>query len=426
MTLKLMDFQEKTVDFGVNNPYSIYALQQGLGKSACGIITAVRTKSPTLIICPAYLRLKWKKEIEKFAPGSVVSLFENDKQFYRLWDTDFAIISYHYVGKADILFEWADMVIYDEAHMLKAMNAKRTEASHKLIYENSIKRCLLLTGTPIQNRVYEFYSLLAICNYNPKITQSRFLSEFPSYVDFANKFSHLREFDVLRGKKRIKIQKWEGYKNLDELKPYLKDCYIRFTSDEVLDLPPYLEIEVPISYASRPEEMEAFLRFTNEADESQRVKGIDSRVKANAAMAKAPFTVEYVLNLLDQCEQVVVYSDHVDSCKLMADKLGVPGITGQMPMKQRQELADAFMRKESQVIVATIGSFSTGIDLYSASNMVFNDFNFVPGNMEQAMYRIRRIGQTQRCVFHYIFGSIQDAKIWEILKGKIETIKAAI
>lgn len=421
-----MDHQNKTVDFGVKNNYSIYALQQGLGKSACGILTATKTRSTALIVCPAYLRLKWKSEIQKFAPGAVVSLFENDKGFYKLWDTDFAIISYHSVANAEILFEWADMVIWDEAHMLKTMTAKRTEAAHKLIFENSVKRCLLLTGTPIQNRVYEFYSLLAICNYDPRITKSKFLEKYPSYVDFANQFSYLKEFEVYTAKGKKTVQRWEGYRNLDELKSFTKDCYIRFTTDEVLDLPPYTEIEVPMSYDDNPELLDAFYEFSELAEEGNRKWGIESRVKAQAAMAKASFTVDYVKNLIDQCEQVVVYSDHVDSCQYIADKLGVPAIHGGTDMKIRQRLADEFMAGKSQVIVATIGSFSTGIDLYSSANMVFNDFAFVPGWMEQAMFRIRRIGQTRHCNFHYIMGSIQDMKIWQILKTKIETISAVI
>lgn len=421
-TPKLMPFQRKTVDFGVSNPYVIYALQQGLGKSFCALATAVETNSKTLIICPAYLRLKWKAEIEKFFPLKTVSLFNNDKEFYPLWDTDFAIISYHYVGKAGQLFEWADLVVADEAHYLKSMTAKRTEAFHKMIYENSIKRCLLLTGTPIKNRVYEFYSLIAICNYNPEIIESKFLDEFPSYVDFANHFSILEEFEMYRGNKRVWVQKWEGYRNVEELKTYLKNCYIRFTSDEVLDLPPYQEIDVPLSYEDNPELMEAFKAYTEGGEETSTA----SNVKAKAALAKVPFTAEYVKGLLEQCEQVVVYTDHVDASQELGKLLGVTGITGQTAMKVRQRMADEFMAGKTKVIVATIGSFSTGIDLFSASNMVFNDLVWVPGDLEQAMYRIRRIGQKFRCVFHYIMGSKQDFYIRNNLNEKIETIRNVI
>ena len=143
-------------------------------------------------------------------------------------------------------------------------------------------------------------------------------------------------------------------------------------------------------------------------------------------MAKVPFTFDYVSGLLGEVEQVVIYTDHVASCLALAEKFGVDGITGQMDMAKRQELADEFMAKRSKVIVATIGSFSTGIDLYSAHTMVFNDANFVPGNMSQAMYRIRRIGQKNRCTFHFIIGSFQDEIIYRILSEKIRTIKEVV
>lgn len=415
-------FQRTTVDYGIKNPYSIYALKQGLGKSYCGIATAVETASRCLIVCPAYLRFKWKAEIEKFYPGKIVSLFTNDKEFYPVWDSDFVIISYSYVGKAEILFEWADIVIFDEAQYLKTMEAIRTMDAHRLIYENSIKRCLLLTGTPIQNRVYEFYSLIAICNYDPRNgNKSAFLDKFPSYVDFANHFSILKEFDVYRGNKRVRVQQWEGCKNVAELKNWIKDCYIRF-GDEVLGLDEPIHIEVPVCYKDDPDLLAEFERFTANGEETS----TDSRAKAKAALAKVPFTFEYVKNLLDQGEQVVVYTDHVISSQSLGEKLGVVGITGQTNMKLRQQMADDFMAKKSNVIVATIGSFSTGIDLFSAHNMVFNDANWVPGNMDQAMYRIRRIGQTKRCNFHYIIGSYQDEAIYRKLREKIEVIKEVI
>jgi SNF2 family DNA or RNA helicase len=427
MAFELMPYQRETVEFGKKNKYCVYALEQGLGKSYSALVTAMETNSNALIICPAYLRLKWKSEIKKFFPEETVSLFNSDKEFYPLFDTRFTIISYHYVEKAEKLFQWADMVIVDEVQHYKSLTARRTEAFHRLIYENSVKRCLLLTGTPISNRVYELYSLLAICNYNPEIEESKFLKRFDSYVKFANHFSHLREFEIYRGNKRVKVQKWEGVKNLEELKQILKDYVIRFKSEDVLDLPPYSEVEIPVSYDDKPELLEVFSRFTNNAFDEEVVKGVDAKVKAGAALAKAPFTVDYVKGLIANDQKVVVYTDHVEACKFIAEKLGVTPITGETSMKVRQKLADDFMvSKDSLVIVATIGSFSTGIDLYSSFNMVFNDLPFVPGILEQAKYRIRRIGQNKRCVFHYILGSIQDQKILKILNEKFTTIRRVI
>jgi SNF2 family DNA or RNA helicase len=231
----LKPHQIKTVEYNLKNKYVINALQMGLGKTFCSIETAVQKKARTLVICPAYLKLKWKSEILKFYPTAIVSVLDRPSQFYPLWDTDFCVISYSFVSEAEILFEWADMVVIDEAHYIKETNTKRTQAIHKLIYENSIKSCLLLTGTPIQNRVHEFYSLICICKYDPELKNDPFLDRYQTYVDFAEKFSYLSQYDMevttKKGKKvLVTVDKWRGVKNLPELKEILKGHYIEFKS----------------------------------------------------------------------------------------------------------------------------------------------------------------------------------------------------
>lgn len=414
---KLYDYQLKTIEYGLAHNYSILGLEMGLGKTLCSLEIAERSKSKTLIICPAYLRLKWKSEIDKFFPGKSITVFNSAKEIYKVWDSDYVIISYSLLEKSDSLFEWADMVIVDESHYLKEMKTKRTETFHRLIYENSISRCLLLTGTPIQNRVYEFYSLMAICNYNPKLEESSFLQKFPTYVHFANHFSYLKQFEIFRGGRRVKVQQWEGLKNKEELKNiWLKDIYISFKSDEVLDLPPYVNIDVPVSYEDMPELLEEFENFNGN------VTGVEATAKSKAALIKVPYTIDYVKGLMESVNQVIVYTDHVASCEALAKGLHTTPITGQTNMKIRQQLADDFMSGKIGVLVATIGSFSTGIDLYSSYNMVINDFNFVPGNMKQAMYRIRRIGQKNKCFFHRILGTVQDKIIIKKLESKMAVI----
>jgi SWI/SNF-related matrix-associated actin-dependent regulator of chromatin subfamily A-like protein 1 len=422
MNYEVKDYQKGVIEYGIKNPYFINSMDVGLGKTLVSLEIAVRTKSKALIICPTYLMLKWESEIKKFFPDKIVSKLDHSDDFYKLWDTDFAIISYYHAPKADVLFEWADMVITDEAHYLKSMTTKRSEAIHKLVYENSIKRVTLLTGTPIQNRVYELYSLITLCQYNPLIEESAFLKKFPTYVDFANHFSYLKEFERNVGKKRIKIQQWEGVRNLPELKEWLKGIYIRLESDSVLNLPPYSEVEVPVSYEDNPELLEAFESFQGGGDKNSVV----STVKAEAALAKAPFTVDYVKDLLEKDLQVVIYSDHPSSAEFIAEKLGYTAITGATPMEYRQMMATRFQNGECKVLIATIGSFSTGIDLFSAQNMVFNDLNWVPGNIDQVKGRIRRLGQKKRCIFHYIIGSYQDTIILNRLEAKRETIRAVI
>ena len=174
----LKDYQVETVEYMLQNPYCIVALVMGLGKSATAIATKMSIEnSRCLVICPAYLVLNWKNEINKFAKNQVITVFKKHADVFFPVDSDFVICSYDIAVKSEILFEWANMIVIDEAHALKNMNSKRSKEIHRKVFENSIERLYLLTGTPIKNRVEEFYSLIALCNYNPRIKESAFLKK---------------------------------------------------------------------------------------------------------------------------------------------------------------------------------------------------------------------------------------------------------
>ena len=352
-----------------------------------------------------------------------MTIFDSDREFYEVWDTDFCIVSYNFCHKAEVLFEWAQIVIIDEAHNFKGTSTIRSQGVHKLVYENSPESCLQLTGTPIVNRVHEFYSSISICKYAPWLEgKDDFLEKFPTYVDFADYFSYLNsyEIEVLNKKGKlvtVPINKWTGIRNLPELRKIVANHYIQFDTDKVLGLPEYQIIDIPVSYKDNPKLEQAFQTFLDEDS------GVGPTIKAQAALAKTKFTVDFVKDKFSEDRPVVIFTDHVEACEAIAEALGVRAISGSTPTHIRDKTAEDFMAGKTKRVVATIGSFSTGNDLQIACDMVFNDPNWVPGNMEQAMYRIIRIGQKNRCRFYRIVGSVQDEKIYEVLFDKIETIK---
>ena len=258
------------------------------------LATAAELKARTLIIVPVYLALNWKREIEKFFPGKIVSVLKHSKEFYFPVDSDFVIVTYSFVHKADILFEWAQMVIIDEGQLLKNMESKRSEAVHRLIYENSISRVIILTGTPILNRVYELYSLLAIMHYDPRVIDPPFLKKFNTYVAFANHFSYLNERQVNVGNRRVTVREWSGSKNEDELKEILSKFMYR--PPNAVTLPKQYEKIVPVDDIDCPELQEAFETFISDDSNSR----IQPRIKAQAALIKAPLTAEL------QCDDYAV------------------------------------------------------------------------------------------------------------------------
>lgn len=421
-TVNLRPYQLATVEYLKKHKYSIVALDPGLGKTLVSLKVIDDLNLKALVIVPAYLISNWVKEIKKFYPNKEITVFRASKDIYKVWGTDIVVTSYGLLPHTEVLFEWCDAVFFDEAHALKETTTKRSDIAHRFIYENSVKRCYLLTGTPIENRVYELYSLLAICNYNPEITDSLFLNKFPSYVHFADYFSHRYQTKIKTKKGDKWVTQWQGYQNEEELiNTYLKDCYVRFSSEEVLqDLPDKVYKDVFIDEKEDPELWEAFLEF------SENYSGVSPTIKSQSALEKVPFTVQYCLDLQQTAGKVIVYTDHIESCERLASELGVKHIHGGVDMKKRAEIANDFLYGESNFLVATIGSFSTGVTLIEAHHMVFNDFPWVPGRLRQAEKRIDRIGQTKVCFYHRLFASKQDESIYNRVLEKETTIKAVI
>tara|TARA_R110000868_G_scaffold279658_5_gene539713 strand:- start:13 stop:1287 length:1275 start_codon:yes stop_codon:yes gene_type:complete len=418
----LKKYQKRAIEFALDNPYSIIGLDCGLGKSRVAIHTREKLKTNCLIVCPSYLILNWVKEIRKWGPlDSKVVTFRSGKEITTKFDADYVITSYDLVQKAEHLFIWADMIVLDEATALKSMKAKRTTFMHKNIYENSIERVHLLTGTPIKNRVQEFYSLLAICFYNPAKTGSRFLDLYPSEIHFADKFSFREEYTMEIGNRFIPIVKWSGIRNTDELKEWLKNKYIRVRSKDVLNLAPITYKSILVSDTPDPSLIAAFnLFFLGKGNAA-----INPAAKANAALRKVEFTTRYVKDLLGEVESVLIYTDHVASAEALAKQFDTKAITGHVPSTVRSDMADAFQRGEGRVLVSTIGSMKEGKDLYRSSHIVFNDITWVPGDITQVIYRIQRIGQKNPCTVHYIMGSPQDEKIKQTIDDKMKTIEQA-
>jgi SNF2 family DNA or RNA helicase len=417
----LRAYQERAVSYAIENPYCILALDPGLGKSRIAIEVRNKLKSNCLIVCPAYLIENWINELSLWSdPGYTVSVFKKGSDIYDLYDSDYAIISYDLAQKTEWLFKWADILILDESHLLCGQATKRTQYFHRVIYENSISRVIQLTGTPIKNRTEEFYSLLAICNYDPKIKQSKFLDTFPDSITFADYFSHRREYTIKARNRFIRIVKWEGIKRTNELKQWLEGHYLRIKSADELDLPPISYKEVLVSSIEDKELLEAFDIYVKESG-----GGVDPTAKAQAALKKVPITVQYAKSLLDEVECVVIYSDHVEASEEIARAFKTTALNGQVSAQRRMEIATEFQNGRGSVLVATIKAMSVGINLTRASHLILNDFCWTPGDLKQTVYRIQRLGQKNPCVVHEIVGSPQDKYIKDVIKAKLAVVEKA-
>lgn len=377
--------------------YAIIAHDMGLGKSILSLALACHVGQPTLIVCPAYLRKKWHDE-------DVGEFTENG---------NFKIVSYgDLVKNADTIGKY-NFIIADEAHYLKNMQSNRTKAFHSYIIKNAPEHLYLLSGTPIKNRVPEIFSLLQLCYYGGKYPQ--FSNFYRLYYKFCSTFCNQHRFTV-RGRE---VTQYVGLKNVELLKKVIKPIYFRRKLGEGA-LPPQTRIPITIKAKSDYDNklMKAFEKFDVDPDDSSYMT-----LKAANALAKTPATVELAKNIIEEGNRVVIFTDHVAACEEIASFLNVTAITGAMKPELRSVYVDRFKKDLNKALVATIGSLSTGQNLQCANYMIFNDFSYVPSDLEQAEKRIHRIGQDKPCMYYYIFTSPIDKKIYSAVRSKMKTIK---
>ena len=161
-----LNHQKEAIQKLVENKKYILADDMGLGKTTSTIIAALETKAKKiLIICPATLKINWKREIENYTDRSIY--IAEGKNFST--EHDFVIINYDILKnfhdtkkKTDSQIHSAnfDLVIVDEAHYIKNAQAQRTKLINDIV--KSVDRIWLLTGTPMTSRPIDYYNLLSL------------------------------------------------------------------------------------------------------------------------------------------------------------------------------------------------------------------------------------------------------------------------
>lgn len=231
---QLFPYQQEGVAFAVFRNGAIIADEMGLGKTIQAIATAVMKKKlfnfkRTLIICPASLKEQWKQEIEKFSHEAAVVVDgfpEQRAELYHNSDAYFLIVNYE-----TVLRDWreinkmeTDFIILDEAQKIKNFSTV-TAQSIKLLEK---KHALVITGTPIENRLIDLYSVV-------QFIDEQFLAPL---WEFSYQHCYFDE---------SKSDKITGYYNLQNLNERLKPILIRREKRRVIkDLPQVTEITVPV------------------------------------------------------------------------------------------------------------------------------------------------------------------------------------
>jgi SWI/SNF-related matrix-associated actin-dependent regulator 1 of chromatin subfamily A len=247
-----------------------------------------------------------------------------------------------------------------------------------------------------------------------------------------------------------KLTKWgwdvTGASNTDELNQLLRaKCMIRRLKKDVLkELPSKIRKRVYLDPADSRELEQAFAREREifqsliaefgslEAALKQRgLGGLEELTKARhaVALAKIPLACQYILEVLEEAEQLVVFVWHRDVAYTLRDCLEQSQIscvmaTGDMSTEARHESVKAFQAGLARVFIGTIAAAGTGVTLTAASRVIFIEEAWQPGVVVQAEDRIHRIGQEADSVFaeHLIVQGSVDEMIVNQLDSKSSII----
>ncbi|MFP4471989.1 MAG: SNF2-related protein, partial [Bacteroidales bacterium] len=230
----LFPYQVEGVEFATFKTGAVIADEMGLGKTVQAIATAVMKKDifgfgRTLIVCPATIKFQWKSEIEQYTNEKAVVVEgtpEEREKIYRDEEAYFLVVNYETLIRdhAIILKNPPDFIILDEAQRIKNY-ASVTSAALKAIPK---KHALVITGTPIESRLIDLYSIILFVE--PELLSP--LWEFS--------YQHCY-FDQIQ-KNRI-----VGYYDLQELNRKLTRVMLRREKHQVIgQLPKISEINIPV------------------------------------------------------------------------------------------------------------------------------------------------------------------------------------
>ena len=408
--------QEIAIERLLTNEKYILADDMGLGKTTSAVIASIVQKSKkTLIICPASLKLNWKKEIENYFKGSI-GIVDG-----KSWVSgDYIIINYDILKnfhsldnnkKREILDSKFDLVIIDEAHYISNSKAQRTKVVNQIT--NKIKNVWLLSGTPMTSRPINYYNLL-------NIVESRATTNWVGYV---LRYCAGRQF---RGPGGRKIWDVNGASNLDELRERTKDKVLRRLKEEVIDLPD--KIITPLYQELKSKEYEKEVgEYVDWSDENKN-QGIAihlaklMKVRQIIANDKVDITCELISQALEQEKKVIVFTNFTAPLMAIHEKFKKNSVVlhGSQKKEERQKSVDDFQTDpNAKVFISNLKAGGVGITLTAAEVVIMNDLSFVPSDHSQAEDRAFRIGQKKNVSILYpLYENTIEQIIYNILQKK--------
>ena len=370
--MKLYPHQEQSKQFLLDTKRAILADQPRVGKTLPTAAAALE-HLPALIVCPAIAKTVWEAAFNKLS-NATVRVVNGKNDAMKTTQHHVVIINYdllQYFNNAGY-----QTLVLDECHRVKNPLAKRTTSAALLMKQ--IDRVYALSGTPIPNRPIELWPIL----HGLGIYRG-------GWYDFAARYAKMWKapwgLDV------------SGSSNIAELKAMMKPHVMRRKKEDVFK--DYQDPQVSLITFDLPNDKRE-QRFDADAlvanpNALLAFEGL-AEIMKEAGMRKVDAAAEFIDDLLNAGEPVVVFAHHKDVVGKLCDELRIHKpvtVVGDTPRAQRDKAIEAFQSGKAKCIVGNIAAMSEGVDLSAADTIVFVECTWSTSALEQASSRVENIAK---------------------------------
>ncbi len=439
LSVELLPYQLDGIAFAIGAGRAVLADDMGLGKTIQGIGVAELLAREVdlrrvLIVCPASLKSQWRSEIDKFSGRSsqlVIGKGDERAEQYRS-DKFFTICNYEQVMRdlASIETVSWDLIILDEGQRIKNWESKTSQVIRALHSQFA----LVLSGTPLENRLDELYTVVQFvddCQLGP-----------------AYRFFHKHRVVDDRGKPL-------GYQRLDELRESLRPILLRRRRDDVMKQLPERTDEI-VRIKPTAEQLEisdgqlqvaariAAKKFLTEMDLLRLQKALlmarmaaDSTFLCNKQEPEYSSKLERLGELLeeliaDPTRKIVLFSEWrtmLDRIEMKLDLIGCDYVRldGQVPQKKRADIVRKFQTEPQCRLILMTNAGSTGLNLQSANTVINVDLPWNPAVLEQRIGRAHRMGQKNPVhIYKLVTEETIEERLLDTLASKQDLADAAL
>ena len=417
-----------------NHLHGLLADDMGLGKTLQAICTLrlayerSHTREHSLILAPKSVLHHWQREIERFYPGIRVYQYHGSQRrsdLFRALEPVVFISTYATIANdinkvSQVPFFY---VILDEATKIKNSSARRTQAVKSL---NAAHR-LALSGTPVENRPAELWSLFDFLMRGHLGKQGTFARLFEEKINAGDKSAseqlgrRIKPF-MLRRKKEEVAKDLPDKIHMDEwcpLSPEQRALYGGL-QDEVQRLRGAIQRGETVNYTSSI--LPVLTKLKQICDHPALVTKENPVTKIDGRSEKFDLILAKIEEVAGEGEQVVLFSHFLGMLSLLQASLNqrqISYIRIDGSTNNRQALIDSFNAGKAQVALCSIQATGYGINLTAANHVIHADRWWNPATEDQATDRVHRIGQDKTVYVYRIMveGTLEE-KIDKLLANK--------